>query len=57
MRSIFKRQAEPAFRCPGCGRVTHHPEDVRYRYCPCCGNAELPKDCPHADAMRALRNR
>jgi ribosomal protein S27AE len=28
---------EPAsFTCPRCGRTSHHPDDVRERYCGAC---------------------
>jgi hypothetical protein len=40
------------YRCVRCQRITYHPDDVRQRYCPCCGSADglLPKDCEHTRA-------
>jgi hypothetical protein len=36
-----------ARRCPLCYRVTFNVEDVRRRYCPCCGGRHLPRVCEH----------
>lgn len=38
---------EPRYACPLCAGVTLLPADVANRYCPCCGNDQLPKVCPH----------
>ena len=44
------------WHCPWCMRSTHHPDDVRNRYCPCCGSADglLPKDCEHRRSGRMV---
>ena len=34
------------FRCPRCGMVSHHPEDVRHRYCGNCHAFTDPR-APH----------
>lgn len=26
----------PSIRCPRCGRISHHPDDVREGYCGAC---------------------
>lgn len=28
--------AEPSFTCPDCGRVSHHPVDIREGWCNVC---------------------
>jgi ribosomal protein L37E len=28
--------------CPTCGRVSHHPEDARQRFCAVCGFEDDP---------------
>lgn len=33
-----------SFTCPRCGRTTHHPEDVRQRYCGSCHDWLDPED-------------
>lgn len=41
-----------AYTCPHCGRVSHHPEDVRARFCVACGqwgeaHPQPEQRCPH----------
>lgn len=38
-----------SYTCVFCQRKTYHHEDIRQRYCPCCGSADglLPKGCAH----------
>lgn len=31
-----ERGTEPLFKCPRCGMVSHHPDDVREGYCGAC---------------------
>jgi hypothetical protein len=31
--------SEQTFTCPVCGRTSHHPEDVRQRWCGACRGA------------------
>jgi len=38
------------YLCPLCRRKTYHPKDVEHSYCPCCGSADLPKNCEHVDS-------
>lgn len=33
---LFRSVAFPSITCPRCNRVSHHPEDVRQRYCGAC---------------------
>ena len=52
------RNAPLSFQCPRCGGISHHLEDIRQRYCTCCGSADglLPKRCGHTrpDALEGL---
>ena len=58
----------PAFRCPCCGRVSHHPKDREEGYCGAChdwtadpviGPMHAAAPCPERDAalMREWRAR
>jgi hypothetical protein len=34
-------ESEPSITCPKCNKTSHHPEDVKYKY---CGNCHLFHD-------------
>jgi hypothetical protein len=42
-----------SFTCPRCGRTSHHPDDVRERYCGACH--EFTDDVAFDEAVRVLR--
>jgi hypothetical protein len=42
----------PSFRCPACGRVSYHPEDVRQGYCGACHDWTGTQPPPPAPGWR-----
>lgn len=36
LRVTGEEAADPSITCPECGMTSHHPEDVRHRYCGRC---------------------
>lgn len=36
----FRKHLDEGYRCPKCGKVSHHPEDLKHRYCAACHEFE-----------------
>ena len=45
-------RATMSFTCPICGRVSHHPEDERRRFCGVCGFVDDPRRMRPVDPCR-----
>ena len=37
----------PAWLCGVCNLLSVNPSDAANKYCGCCGNEELPRNCTH----------
>lgn len=44
----------PAFTCPICGRVSHNPHDLRWRYCDAC--KVFVDDVDLAEALKGTKH-